>query len=127
MTDYTEPTDVQLAVDSPVRSIDMRNIRDLARAMSEGATGAPRMLKASYGDGEMGYTGLDIVDGSASGSISADTATSVGISPADYAFLPTFTSTNGSTSVLGSHSVTFTANAQGADYTYTIDWKYIDA
>ena len=43
MADYTAPTDAQLAVDSPVRSLDMRNIRDLTQATAEGAVGAPRM------------------------------------------------------------------------------------
>lgn len=92
MADYITITDAQVDPEAPITSELMSALRDNPTAITEGATGAPKVQRAAIQDDAVNLSKIDLNAATYSGSISTS---SVFISiPSNYAFFPRWTSSS---------------------------------
>ena len=121
MATYTAITDAEIDQDSPITQTLMTKYRDNLIATTEGAAGAPRIVRGA----------LDTATSSASGSIGSGAVVSITLSA--YSFFPEFNApTNvylvGSTTSGGADAPKIGLRNGDPDNTqsYAVYWRYID-
>lgn len=87
MTDYTTVTDSEIDQDSPITQPLLTALRDNPIAITEGASGAPKIQEAAMDSASVNQSALKTEVASASGSL--NTSQSITITFGDYSFLPT--------------------------------------
>lgn len=87
MTAYNPPTDTELGIEKPILSSVNIRLRDMAIAITEGASGAPKIQEAAIDAGVVGIdklketvysTDIDLVLGKTTGTTSSTSWTNVG-------------------------------------------------
>lgn len=123
MADYTTITDTQVDPEAPITSELMSALRDNPIAITEGASGAPRVQTAAIQDDAVTLAKINLNTATYSGA----TTTSVFISiPSNYAFFPRWTSSSSdiSVSLYYDGRIRFT-NTGDINRTYSITFRWI--
>ena len=119
MTTYTAISGGEIDADSPITADLMSKLRDNPIAISEGSTGAPKVLANA----------LNITSNSLTGSVSAGGGTAT-VTLGAYAFFPsisasTMTVTFGTNGTTADNPSVFLLNSSGSPVSYTIRWRSI--
>jgi len=129
MTTYTAIADTEIDQDSPVTETLWTKMRDNPIAITEGASGAPKIQTPAINDAAVTQVKLNTTLASYAGSIPSEASVNIA-TPNAYSFFPNW-SNNGNIEVSfrsgGLDALRlFNGNESGAR-SYSVSWRYINA
>lgn len=129
MTTYTTIADTEIDQDSPVTETVLTKLRDNPIAITEGASGAPKVQTAGINDAAVTQVKISTTLASYAGSIPAEASVNIA-TPNSYSFFPEW-SNNGNIEVSfrsgGLDALRlFNSDSSGAR-SYSVTWRYVNA
>jgi hypothetical protein len=125
MADYTTITDAQVDPEAPITSELMSALRDNPIAITEGASGAPKVQTAGIQDDAVTAAKLNVVTSSYSGSL-ADSASAYISRPNATSFIPSVTGQSNTQieAKLANGGLKIT-NLSSSTLTWAVSWSYV--